>query len=80
MEDRLRYGKPMLLRIFLPHILFLLVLASPWAGRLAAAAAALPQSGRVGCPHCNNDGSEISQLLHRADALYANFKTQAALK
>lgn len=35
--------------------------------------------GRVGCPHCKNDGSEISQLLQKADALYAGFKQKEAL-
>jgi tetratricopeptide (TPR) repeat protein len=36
--------------------------------------------GRVGCPQCVNDGSEISQLLQQADALYIAFKTEEALK
>jgi tetratricopeptide (TPR) repeat protein len=36
--------------------------------------------GRVGCPHCINDGSETSQLLQQADALYIAFKTEEALK
>ncbi len=35
--------------------------------------------GRIGCPHCKNDGSEASQLLEKADALYASFKTKEAL-
>ncbi len=35
--------------------------------------------GRVGCPRCKNDGSEISQLLQKADALYAGFKPKEAL-
>ncbi len=35
--------------------------------------------GRVGCLHCKNDGSEISQLLQKADALYAGFKPKEAL-
>jgi FimV-like protein len=38
-----------------------------------------PDGGRVGCPHCKNDGSEISQLLQKADALYAGFKQKEAL-
>ena len=35
--------------------------------------------GRVGCSHCRNDGSEVSQLLQKADALYAGFKQKEAL-
>lgn len=35
--------------------------------------------GRVGCPNCNNDGSEISHLLQKADDLYAGFKPKEAL-
>ncbi|MBI3060623.1 MAG: hypothetical protein HYY83_01380, partial [Deltaproteobacteria bacterium] len=35
--------------------------------------------GRVGCRGCQNDGSEVSQLLEKADALYAGFKTKEAL-
>lgn len=35
--------------------------------------------GRVGCPACKNDGSEVSHLLEKADALYAGFKTKEAL-
>ena len=34
--------------------------------------------GRVGCPHCVNDGSAISQSLQRVDELYASFKTKEA--
>lgn len=37
------------------------------------------EGGRIGCSHCNNDGSEVSQLLQKADALYASFKTKEAL-
>jgi tetratricopeptide (TPR) repeat protein len=36
--------------------------------------------GRVGCPHCVNDGSEVSQKLQQFDALYAAFKPKEALK
>lgn len=36
-------------------------------------------TGRIGCPYCRNDGSEISQLLQRADDLYADLKTKEAL-
>lgn len=35
--------------------------------------------GRVGCPHCVNDGSPVSRSLQRADELYANFKGKEAL-
>ena len=35
--------------------------------------------GRVGCVYCRNDGSEISRLLQKADALYAGFKQKDAL-
>jgi len=38
-----------------------------------------PKSGRVGCPHCVNDGSPISRALQRADELHAAFKTNEAL-
>ncbi|MFQ5902843.1 MAG: tetratricopeptide repeat protein [Candidatus Binatia bacterium] len=38
------------------------------------------QKGRVGCPHCKNDGSEVSRLLQEADGLYANLKSKEALK
>lgn len=36
--------------------------------------------GRVGCPHCVNDGSEVSLLLQQADALYIAFKTKEAMQ
>ncbi len=39
-----------------------------------------PPEGRVGCPHCKNDGSEVSQRLLKADELYAAFKSKEALK
>lgn len=55
-------------------VLFVVTLAG------AAAAYSAQQSiGRVGCPHCINDGSEISNLLQQADSLYAAFKTREAL-
>jgi len=37
------------------------------------------KTGRVGCPHCTNDGSPISQLLQRSDELYASFKPKEAM-
>ncbi|MGH7767127.1 MAG: hypothetical protein ACREQP_06705, partial [Candidatus Binatia bacterium] len=46
--------------------------AGAWAGQHH-------RMGRVGCPHCVNDGSEVSQLLQQFDALYAAFKPKAAL-
>jgi tetratricopeptide (TPR) repeat protein len=36
--------------------------------------------GRLGCPHCINDGSEVSQLLQQSDALYVALKPKEALK
>jgi tetratricopeptide (TPR) repeat protein len=47
---------------------------------VAAAAAAQQSVGRVGCPQCVNDGSEISNLLQQADSFYATFKTREALQ
>jgi tetratricopeptide (TPR) repeat protein len=35
--------------------------------------------GRVGCPNCANDSSQVSQSLQRADQLYAAFKPKEAL-
>jgi len=46
---------------------------------VTAAYSAQQSIGRVGCPHCINDGSEISNLLQQADSLYAAFKTREAL-
>jgi tetratricopeptide (TPR) repeat protein len=46
----------------------------------ATSGAAQPSAGRVGCPHCINDGSEVSQLLQQVDGLYAAFKTKEALQ
>jgi tetratricopeptide (TPR) repeat protein len=50
---------------------------------MATALPALSQSkpakmGRVGCPHCVNDGSPISRSLQRVDELYASFETKEA--
>jgi tetratricopeptide (TPR) repeat protein len=36
--------------------------------------------GRVGCPQCLNDGSEISRLLQRADDLYADLGARESLR
>jgi len=46
----------------------------------ADARAAQPSMGRLGCSHCINDGSEVSQLLLQSDALYVAFKPKEALK
>ncbi len=35
--------------------------------------------GRVGCPHCINDGSAISRWLQKADELHAALKPKEAL-
>ena len=35
--------------------------------------------GRVGCPHCINDGSAISRSLQKADELHAALKPKEAL-
>lgn len=48
------------------------------AGPGEAAEAQQKDSGRVGCPQCKNDGSEVSRLLRRADLLYAEFKPKEA--
>src|SRR5439155_24822452 len=34
--------------------------------------------GRTGCPQCVNDGLPIALSLHKADELYASFKTKEA--
>src|SRR5690242_17138739 len=57
----------------LSGILFLALSAT------TAVYAAQQSTGRVGCPHCINDGSETSNLLQQADSLYASFKTREAL-
>ena len=54
--------------------LFLMTMAA-----VSGAYAAQQSAGRVGCPHCVNDGSETSYLLQQADSLYAAFKTHEAL-
>ncbi len=35
--------------------------------------------GRIGCPNCANNSSQVSQSLQRADQLYAAFKPKEAL-
>lgn len=37
------------------------------------------ETGRIGCPGCRNDGSEVSRLLEEGDELYADLKTREAL-
>lgn len=77
---------PISLRAGVGLLLFfsLLLLSQAAALRPALAeSSALPSpdgSGRVGCPECKNDGSEVAQRLQRADALYAQFKTREALR
>ncbi len=61
-------------------LFFLLLLSSPTGLAVAASNANTLYGERVGCPNCNNDGSELSQLLQKADALYASFKSKEALK
>ena len=48
-------------------------------GAADSSATASQDGSRVGCPRCQNDGSEISQLLRRADDLYASLRTNEAL-
>ncbi len=60
--------------------LFFLVLPSQRTGLAVASDASNPNGGRIGCPNCSTDGSEISQLLQKADALYATFKAKEALR
>ena len=50
-----------------------------WPGWKAFAQGKSPKMGRVGCPHCVNDGSPISRSLQRADELHAAFKPKEAL-
>jgi tetratricopeptide (TPR) repeat protein len=46
----------------------------------AAGAQSRPSKmGRVGCPHCINDGSAISRSLQKADELHAALKPKEAL-
>jgi tetratricopeptide (TPR) repeat protein len=47
---------------------------------VAEARAAQQPMGRLGCPRCINDGSEVSQLLQQSDELYVALKPQEALK
>lgn len=56
----------------------LFLLPPGWPGALSLASQ--HGQGRIGCPHCQNDGSEISVLLQKADALYAGFKPEEAQK
>ena len=58
--------------IFLGIFLCALPAAGAWAAQQSM--------GRLGCPHCINDGSEISQSLQQSDALYVAFKPKEALK
>ena len=55
-------------------LLFAALVVGPGASSRAA------QWGRIGCPHCQNDGSEMSQLLQKADAFYLAFKPDETQK
>lgn len=48
-------------------------------GTAAAAQSIPPKMGRVGCPHCINDGSAVSRSLQKADELHAALKPNEAL-
>lgn len=75
MEEQSRSSNPIRLLIAL-----LATLASVALVGVPALAQGKPvKIGRVGCPHCVNDGSPISQSLQKADDLYASFKTKEAL-
>lgn len=70
---------------FLLFAIFFLLLLSERCDALVELSSTLSEAnqldgGRVGCPHCNNDGSEVSQLLQKADSLYDSFKPKEALK
>ena len=60
----------------------IIILGAVTAVFLATAAAAQsipPKMGRVGCPHCINDGSAISRWLQKADELHTALKPKEAL-
>lgn len=64
--------------------LFFLISSSHFSLALAQEGDPVPNAsfngkGRIGCPWCLNDTSEISQLLLKSDALYASFKSKEAL-
>jgi FimV-like protein len=65
--------------MFWKTVALFLVLSLASAGQPGRAGATQHfESGRVGCPHCKNDGSEISELLKKADLLYGEFKPKEA--
>jgi len=60
----------------------MIILGAVTAVFLAAAAGAQSRPskmGRVGCPHCINDGSAISRSLQKADELHSALKPKEAL-
>jgi tetratricopeptide (TPR) repeat protein len=60
----------------------MIILGAVTAVFLATAASAQSRPskmGRVGCPHCINDGSAISRSLQKADELHAALKPKEAL-
>lgn len=67
----------------MPPRLFFILLAILWVAFVERPAALAdshrPEQGRAGCPHCKQDGSEISQWLQKADVLYSDFKPKEAL-
>lgn len=64
----------------MPFILYALSpSAAPGAGE-AGTDGYYPRVGRVGCPRCTDDGTEISRLLQRADFLHSQFRPHEALK
>ncbi|MEE9144883.1 MAG: hypothetical protein V3U06_08970 [Candidatus Binatia bacterium] len=63
-----------------PQLIYLLFFISLVMLPEAFSNAAQTQRGRIGCPHCRNDGSEVSLLLQEADNLYTSFKPKEALK
>lgn len=77
-ERRPRLGEVMLRLSFFSATLlslFLLLVVYPGAFSVADQRA----GGRVGCPHCKDDGSEISRSLQKTDELQAAFKPEEAL-
>lgn len=76
---------PIRRHLFLLYAVFFLVLPAPWTDALAEVAGELSDpghldGGRVGCPQCKSDSSEVSRLLQKGDTLYASFNSSEALK
>lgn len=83
---RLVRTKPLPTLSWLLSLIVVSLSLSPVVGPFASASSADgarpagQEKGRVGCPNCRNDGSEISQLLQRADDLYGELKINEALR